>query len=90
MVYYIVDSCHNYTQNGGAEGWMYLKEVQGESIPKNSINHNANGFTRQEYFTTYDEAKAFFQSNFMAYLREKNQYIDTHDMVINDKYIVNN
>ncbi|MCL2804308.1 MAG: hypothetical protein FWD26_00010 [Treponema sp.] len=90
MVYYVVDSCHNDRSGGGAEGWMYLKEVQGESMPKSSLNHNANGFIRMEYFSTYKEAKDFFQTNFMAYLNGRNFYIDTHDMVGNDKCIVDN
>ncbi|MCL2804309.1 MAG: hypothetical protein FWD26_00015 [Treponema sp.] len=89
MVYYVFDSCHNYTANGGAEGWMVLKEEQGESMPEGSMVHNANGFTRTEYYSTYKEAEEIFRRNFSDYSRAKNQYIETHDMVMNDRYIIN-
>ena len=88
MVYYVVDSSHSDRPGGGAEGWMHLKELQGESIPKSFWNHSPNGFVRMEYFSTYKEAKDFFQYNFNAYLNGSNFRIDTYDMVKPDRFFV--
>ena len=91
MVYYVVDSCHEGC-SGEVRGHMYLEELQGESIPKNRYDSIPNGgFTRQDYFSTYEEAKEHFQYNFRDYLNPQNyRYkIDTWDTIADDRVTTN-
>jgi hypothetical protein len=59
MVYYLLQSWQNYL-NGCTTGEEVLKEEQGTTIPEDSYCHNGTGFTNNEYFSTYEEARARF------------------------------
>jgi len=66
MEYYHVQSRQKYA-NGYSTGTEVLIKEQGTNIPKNSMNSSGNDFEKDDYFSTYKEARAYFDRLLKGY-----------------------
>ena len=82
MAYYCIHSKQNYS-NGYTTGEEVLTEETGDAMPKDSYHNLGNGFTNDEYFSTYEEARERFDFILQSYYKHNitGIHINRHDKV---------
>jgi hypothetical protein len=83
MVYYHVQSWQRDT-NGYTTGEDVLQEGSGTEMPKGNCDSNATGLTKNDYFSTYEEARTQFDkilNGYHTYCMNLNMHIDLYDKV---------
>ena len=88
MTYYCIQSWQN-DSNGRTIGEEILKEEQGAMIPKNVYINEPSSMKNNVYFSTYEEAKAFFDSMLKGYydLNVKHIHIDRYDKITGERSV---
>ena len=86
MEYYHIQSSQK-DSNGYTTGEEVLTKESGAEIPKGNCYPYSNGFTKNEYFSTYEEARARFDYILQWYYKANTRAcIDRRDEVTGEHF----